>query len=441
MTEKRTVSPLFTDLYELTMGNAYFENRMFSEATFSLYIRDCPSHRNYFVAAGLEDLLRIIPGIRFSETDLDYLKSQGIFSGDFLQYLKAFRFSGDIYALPEGAIFFKNEPVLEITGPLIESQLLETLVLNAIGFPVLAASKAARCVEAAAGKSVVDFSLRRTQGQDSGMKASRSSYIAGVVATSNVLAGKMYHIPISGTMAHSFVLSFADEISAFRAYAESFPQDSVFLIDTFDTLKGAEYAVTVAREMEEKGFRLKGVRLDSGDMIDLSRKVRKILDKAGLKHVSIIASSGFEEYQIRGMVEGGAEIDAFGVGTKLGVSSDAPYLDIVYKMVRLGDKNVRKLSPGKITLAGEKQVFRFFDGNGLMERDIIGTRNESTNGASPLLEKVMEKGSPAKHLPSMEDIRRRFKENYSMLPECYKKLEPADPFPVSISEELHRIQP
>ncbi len=440
MTQTQSPGPLFTDLYELTMGAGYYEHKVFSEATFSLFIRNYPLGRRYFVAAGLEDVLNGLSDLHFSESDIAYLKSTGLFSEAFIEYLKGFRFSGNVYAMPEGTIFFANEPVLEVTAPIIEAQLIETFLLNTVGFPILVASKAARCIHAAKNRQLVDFSLRRTQGVDPGMKVARNSYIAGFSATSNVLAGKRLRIPISGTMAHSFVMAFDDEVSAFLAYSKTFPMNSVFLIDTYDTLKGARNAVKVAKEMEKKGASLVGVRLDSGDMADLSIKVRKIFDDAGLPHIKIFASSGFDEYKITDVISKGAKIDSFGVGTKLGVSADAPYLDIVYKMVRFKDNDVRKLSPDKATLAGKKQVFRKYDAKGQFQEDIIGIREEHMDYAILLLEKVMEYGKCLRPHPPLEIIRTQFSENFELLPETYKSLDHQQPYPVSLSKRLSDIQ-
>jgi len=435
-----SLSALTTDLYQLTMGAAYFNTHLSANATFSLFIRDCPSDRNYFVSAGLEDVLEGLENFRFSKDEIQYLRSTKLFPQSFLDYLTGFRFTGEARALPEGSIFFKDEPILEITAPVIEAQLVETFILNAVGFPVLCATKAARCVSVSGGRQLIDFSLRRTQGIDAGLKVARNSFLAGFAATSNVLAGKRYNIPISGTMAHSFVLAFADEMSAFRAYAKVFPHNSVFLIDTYDTLSGARNAVTVAREMEKKGTSLKGVRLDSGDMVNLSQKVRTLLDGTGLSHVNIIASSGFDEYKIRDTIAKGARIDAFGVGTKLGVSADAPYLDIVYKLVQMGDHPVKKLSPGKKTLAGEKQVFRLTDDKGRMKGDIIGTRHEAMDEARPLLEKVMEKGNRVKPPPSLDAVRKQFEIHFKSLPDQYKVLDHRAPYPVTLGKALEALQ-
>ena len=345
---------LLTDLYELTMAQSYFQHGMFAPATFSLFIREYPPNRSYFVAAGLEDVLTYLEEWRFPEESIDYLRSSGIFSADFLDYLSGLRFTGEVRAIPEGRLFFADEPILEVTGPVVEAQIVETFIINQVNLQSIIATKAARCVRAARGKSLVDFSLRRTQGIDAGMKVARASYLVGFQATSNVMAGKVYGIPISGTMAHSFVTSYGHELDAFRAFAESFPERSTLLIDTYDTVAGARKAVVVGKEMEALGQRLRGVRLDSGDLVSLSREVRSILDQAGLHYVSIVASGGLDEFDVEDMTSQDAPIDSFGVGTKMGVSSDAPWSDMAYKLVKYDGRPVLKLSTGKISLPGRE---------------------------------------------------------------------------------------
>jgi nicotinate phosphoribosyltransferase len=440
MTELHRAGPLFTDLYELTMAASYFAHQVFSTATFSLFIRENYLKRNFFVAAGLEDVLNELAAFRFSEQDITYLQTTSFFSKDFLSYLAGLRFSGKIFAMPEGTIFFANEPVLEVTAPIIEAQLIETFLLNTIGFQSMIASKAARCVHVAGNRPLIDFSLRRTQGQDAGHNVARSTYLAGFAATSNVLAGQIYGIPISGTMAHSYIEAFSGDLAAFSAYSETFPDNSIFLIDTYNTIDGAKHAITVAKQMKEKGHSLIGVRLDSGDMVELSQKVRKIFDDAGLSVVKIFASSGFDEFKIANVISQGAKIDAFGVGTKVGVSADAPYLDVVYKMVHFKDRDVRKLSPGKITLAGEKQVFRKSDPNGRYLEDIIGLRDDIVDQGTPLLKKVMENGEILQPHPSLQAIRESFKKNFALLDERYKAILEYNAYPVKLSKHLKILQ-
>ncbi len=435
MTQTQRIGPLFTDLYQLTMAAAYFEREIEELASFSLFVRESAA-RNYFVAAGLERVLDELAGFEFSDREIDYLKGIGLFADDFLSFLKTLRFKGDIFAMPEGALFFSDEPVLEVTAPMIQAQIVETFLLNTIGSQSLFASKGARCVHAADGRPLIDFSLRRTQGQDAGLNVARSTYIAGFAGTSNLLAGQRYGIPVSGTMAHSYISAFKHEIDAFRAYAAIFPEHSVFLIDTYDSLQGARNAVRVGLEMREQGNALKGVRLDSGDMIDLSCRVREIFDKAGLTEVKIYASSGFDEFKIHELLKKGARIDAFGVGSRVGSCADAPYLDVVYKLVKMDKRLVRKLSPGKKTLAGEKQVFRQIDAGGSYAGDIIGLRDEAIDGATPLLSHVMHQGERVGLSPALEDIRSGFKSNFSALPDKYKSIHERHPYPVKLSEGL-----
>src|SRR6056297_1145895 len=419
--------PLLTDLYELTMAAGYVDHDITDNAVFSLFIRDYPADRNFFIAAGLADILAELEDYTFSESDRNYLKHTGFFSDSFLDTLKDFRFTGTVRAMPEGTVFFKDEPILEISAPIIQAQLLETILLNTIGFQSVIATKAARCLHAADDRGLIDFSARRTQGGDASLKVARSSYLAGFSGTSNVLAGKLYGIPISGTMAHSFVTAFDTELEAFRAFVETYPDNSVLLIDTYDTLKGAENAVVIGREMAEKGRQLIGVRLDSGDMAELSRGVRKILDDAGLTDVKIFASSGFDEHKIARVIDAGARIDAFGVGTKLGVSADAPYFDIVYKMVHFKDRDIRKLSPGKANLAGEKQVFRKSDASGMYLEDVIGLKDEAPpENTRPLLQTVMEKGRPVAAMQSLTEVRESVRDHLSRLAPPYKALDGAE---------------
>ncbi len=438
MTDKARIGALFTDLYELTMAASYFERRLMAPATFTLFVR-ASTHRNYFVAAGLADVLDMLAAFQFTDSDIDFLQDTELFKQNFLDYLKALRFSGDLVAMPEGTVFFANEPLIEVTASLIEAQLIETFLLNTIGLQSLITTKAARCISAAQGRPLMDFALRRTHGMDAGMKVARSTYIAGFDATSNVLAGKHYGIPIAGTMAHSYIMAFASEKEAFEAYADTFPEQSVFLIDTYDTIEGARQAAAVAQQMKAHGKDLIGVRLDSGDMVTLSRAVRQLLDGAGLPEVKIFASSGFDEYKIADVIANGAAIDAFGVGTKVGVAADAPFLDVVYKMARHKGRNVRKLSTHKVTLAGAKQVFRQIDGDCF--RDIIGLREEDPEaGAVPLLEKVMTKGRYEHRHPSLAQIRANCRQNLAALPAKYKVHEKDEPSPVSLSPRLALLQ-
>jgi nicotinate phosphoribosyltransferase len=436
-----TAGPLFTDLYQLTMAAAYFEHALDTTATFSLFMRGTPVKRAYFVLAGVDEALRELESFRFSSDDLDHLESSARFKASFIDYLAGLRFSGEVHGMPEGSIFFPNEPVLEVTAPLIEAQLVETNLLNAIGFPTLVATKASRCLHAAGKRPLIDFALRRTQGRDAGLKVARSTYLAGFAGTSNVRAGQAYDIPVSGTMAHSFVTAFASESDAFRAYARVFPKDAVFLIDTFDTVQGARQAASVGREMARSGRgRLLGVRLDSGDMALLSQKVRTILDEAGLTDVKIFASSGFDEYKISEVISQGAAIDAFGVGTKLGVCADTPYGDVVYKLVACDNRPVRKFSPGKANLAGAKQVFRTYDALGRYDSDCIALRDESIPVGQALLAHLMTDGRRLQPSPSLADLRESFLAQFELLPDSHKQLADPSSYPVHLSQRLARLQ-
>ena len=438
MTLNAAEKGIFTDLYELTMAQSYYFEGMGSDAVFSLFIRDYPPNRGYFVNAGLEDVLHYLENLTFSQNDLEYLHSTGLFRADFLHHLSSLRFTGDVFAMPEGRIFFKEEPVLEITAPIIQAQLVETFIINRCNFQVAAATKISRSIAAAQGRQVVDFSLRRTQGLDAGMAVARSGWIAGMDATSNVMAGKKYGIPVSGTMAHSYVTAFRNELEAFRAYADLYKNETVLLIDTYDTVKGAEKAVVVAKEMEAKGGRLKAVRLDSGDMVQLSRQVRQLLDVKGLDYVKIFASGGFDEYAIADCLDRGAPIGGFGVGTRPGVSADAPYTDMAYKMVRYNDRSTLKLSSGKRSLAAPKQVFRN-TADGKMQGDVIGLREERLTG-TPLLHKAMTAGKRTKGPEPLHTARNRFRSDLDTLPGPHRKLNTPEEYQVKISDALERLQ-
>jgi nicotinate phosphoribosyltransferase len=427
---------LLTDLYQLTMAACYFDQGMNEEATFSLFIRKYPKNRGYFVAAGSAEVLEYLHTLHFSEDDLAYLESTGLFRTPFLDYLKTLRFTGEVYALPEGSIFFKDEPLLEVSAPIIEAQLVETFIINAVNLQTLIASKAARSVQAARGRPLVDFSLRRTQGSDAGLKVARASYLVGFAGTSNVLAGKLYGIPTFGTMAHSYVTSFPEEIEAFRVFAKNFPKISTLLIDTYDDIAGARKAARVAREMATQGERLRSVRLDSGDIAAISRKVRHLLDQEGLEYVSILASGGFDEEKITEVLAQGGLIDSFAVGTKMGVAADAPYFDIAYKLVKYAEHPVMKLSTGKVTLVDKKQIWRSFDDKGLMNGDTIALREETLPAGTPLLKQVMQNGTPLGPQPTLQESREYFRRQFAILPEAYKALENPPLYPVNLSQEL-----
>ena len=433
---------LFTDFYELTMCASYFDNNKFDLATFDLFIRRLPENRSYLLFAGLEQVLLYLKTVKFTEEHLVYLKKQG-FSQQFLDYLKDFKFTGDVWAVPEGTVAFPCEPLIRVTAPIIEAQLVETFLLNTVNLQTMIATKASHVVNAARGKPVIEFGLRREHGIDAGLKVARNSYIAGCQGTSNVLAGFLYGIPVFGTMAHSFIMSYKKEIDAFRAFARTFPNKSTILIDTYDNYEGAEKAVIVAKELEKKGFKLNGVRLDSGDLIEVSKKVRKLLDDKGLQYVKIFASGDLDEFKIEELLTNDAKIDAFGVGTKMGTSADKPFVDVIYKLCETrGERGkfspIMKLSEGKTTLPGRKQVYRLKDENGNYSKDVIALTNEKVNG-EPLLRKVMEKGEIVIDLPTIKEIRTVAVENLVKLPKKFKKLTNSQAYTVDLSRELKSL--
>jgi len=433
----------FTDYYELTMCAAYYDNQNFEPATFDLFIRRLPQNRSYFLFAGLEEALNYLQNIKFTDEQLVYLKKQG-FQADFLDYLRNFRFTGEVWAVPEGTIAFPNEPLLRITAPIIEAQLVETFLLNSINLQTMIATKASRVVEAAQGRAVIEFGLRREPGIDAGMKVARSSYIAGCQGTSNVLAGMTYGIPVFGTMAHSFIMSYPREIDAFRAFSKTFPDKSTLLIDTYNDISGAEKATTVAKELASEGFCLGGVRLDSGDLAESSQKIRGILDNQGLESVKIFASGDLDEYRITELLEKTAPIDSFGVGTKMGTSADRPYLDVIYKLCETQNNTngsfspIMKLSKDKNTLPGRKQVYRFRNNDGSFKKDVITLTDETSDGEAMLV-KVMDRGKLTDKLPSLEEIRGFATKNLSQLPQKYKTLTNAPLYPVELSVKLQNL--
>jgi nicotinate phosphoribosyltransferase len=433
---------LLTDLYELTMCASYFENKRNDVATFDLFIRKLPPNRSYFIFAGLEQVLSYLGNVNFTDKQIEYLRKLKL-SEQFLEYLRSFKFTGEVWAVPEGNIVFPEEPLIRVTAPIIEAQLVETFILNTVNLQTMLATKASRVMCAARGRSVIEFGLRRTQGTDAGMKAARCSYLVGAEGTSNVLAGMRYNIPVFGTMAHSYVMSFDDELDAFRAFASTFPDNSTLLIDTYDSLKGTENATIIAKELEKKGYRLKAVRLDSGDLFSLSKKIRKILDTNGLRYVKIFASGDLDEYAIAELLKKGAKIDAFGVGTRMSTSFDRPYVDVVYKLSGIIERGVfvptMKLSKGKITLPGKKQVFRQIDKTGKYTQDIIGIENEDVIGER-LLIKVMERGQIIREAPRLEEVRISAMKNIDKLPDRYKKFVKPHHYPVKLSPELKKIK-
>ncbi len=423
---------LFSDLYELNMAASYLHRGMAEPATFSLFVRRLPPSRGFMVAAGLAPCLDFLEGFGFEEEDLAYLADELGYDPPTVEAFRDIRFTGEVWAVPEGRTVFPDEPLLEVTAPIAVAQLVETYLLNQITFQTTIASKAARCRLAAGGKDLVDFSFRRTQGAEAAMAVARTTAMVGFVATSNVEAARRYGLRTAGTMAHSYVESFPTEADAFRAFAEDFPTRTTFLVDTYDTVNGVRTAIGVIEEMG-LADRL-GIRLDSGDLEALSREARSILDEAGHQAVRIFASGSLDEMEIERLVGAGAPIDAFGVGTKMGVSADAPYLDSVYKLVQYGDRPVLKLSPEKVTAPGAKQVFR--DAGG----DVIGLRDEAPlPGAEPLLVPVMLDGRRTGPPRTLDTARARFEADLERLPEDARRLVDPEPPPVRFSDALEDL--
>ena len=427
---------LLTDLYELTMASSYFAHGMTGEATFDLFVRELPPNRNFLVACGLDEALSFLENLRFDSASLDYLAAQQLFNDAFLEHLASLRFTGEMRAVPEGEIVFPGEPLVSVTAPLIEAQIVETFLLNSVSFQTMVASKAARVFIACRGRPFVDFSARRDHGADAALKAARAGYVGGASGTSNVLAGRVYGVPISGTMAHSYVMAFEDEIEAFRSFCRDFPTGAVLLIDTFDVEEGARNAVRVAQELAPEGVEVKGVRIDSGPLAPLTRSVRKILDEAGLSQVSIVLSGDLDEFRIKELLDDDVPADRFGVGTQLGTSGDAPALGSVYKLVAQRGEPKMKLSTGKATLPGRKQIHRFFDDN-RYARDVISLEDEAVTGGVGLLRCVMAQGRRVAGRERLEDVRRRCLERIEGLPEHLRSLDGADrPYEVARSDAL-----
>jgi nicotinate phosphoribosyltransferase len=427
-------SALFTDLYELTMAAAYHAEGMEALAVFELFFRGLPNSRNYVVAAGLDDVLDYLERWRFTEEDITYLAAQIPMPTGFADALRRLRFVGDVHAVPEGTVVFGNEPLVQVIAPIIQGQIVETFVLNQVHFQSVAATKAARVVSAAAGRQVVDFGSRRAHGTDAALRVARASYLAGAAGTSNVLAGKRYGMPVVGTMAHSYIQAHDDEAEAFEAFARLHPRTTL-LVDTSDTLAAVGKIIELSRRLGDK-FDIGAIRLDSGNFGHLAKESRALLDEAGMRDVRIFASGGLDECDIAALIEGGAPIDGFGVGTKLAVSADAPSLDMAYKLVEYDGRPRTKLSAGKVICPGRKQVFRLCDGE-RMKQDVIGRHDEDLPGR-PLLEPVMAGG---KRLPagrvSLEAARSHCQAQLALLAEPLRALKRADePYPVTFSDLL-----
>ena len=442
--DKQKESALQVDLYELTMSAGYFQYRPATKATFDLFVRPSLQQRNYYIFMGLGNVLCYLKNLRFNKEDIEYLKKLELFPDTFLKYLKTFRFTGDVWAIPEGTVFFPDEPVIRVTAPIIEAQIIESALLNMVNLQITLATKASRIVYSAGNRPVYDFSLRRTQGKEASLMAAKCSYAAGCAGTAHVLAGKLYQIPVVGTMAHSYVMSFASELASFRAYANIFPNNTVLLIDTYDENQGLRNAIIVAKELEKKGHRLRGIRMDSGDLAAGSRRIRRVLNEAGLKYVDIFASGDLDEYKIIKLTGNKSSINNFGVGTHMGTSSDRPYTDVVYKISELEDGQGRflptmKLSRGKNTLPGKKQIYRLRNKTGKFRMDIVGLAGEKISDTQALLIKVINKGRIIYNPPPLTRIRAYCRQQVLSLPEKYRRIDNRRPYPVIYSKVLKNL--
>ncbi|MFM9881882.1 MAG: nicotinate phosphoribosyltransferase [Burkholderiales bacterium] len=414
-------SPLLTDLYQLTMLQGYFVSGMNGVASFELFVRRMPRDRAFLVAAGLESVLEYLENLRFGEPELGWLKRCGLFRSDFIDWLGALRFDGMVEAMEEGTIFFANEPILRITAPISQAQLIESRIVNIMHFQSLLASKAARSVLAAPKKRLIEFGMRRAHGAEAALFAARAAYLVGFQGTSVALAEATYGIPAFGTMGHSFVQAHHDEAAAFLAFARTFPQNAILLIDTYDTELAAHKVVEVAQTLAQEGITIRGVRLDSGDLLALSRSVRAILDAGGLSGAIIFASGNLDEHRIAALERDAAPIDAYGIGTALVTSADAPSLDMVYKLQELDGAAKRKRSPGKATWPGRKQVFRFFDSHGRFAHDEVTLMSDHRHG-EPLLRPVMRDGRRLRPMIPLESNRAFAMQSLEQLPANLREL-------------------
>ncbi len=445
MIELESFPGLFVDFYELTMAQCYFLKAIKKEATFEVFVREKRKNRGFYIAAGISEVIKRIKEFKFKEKDLEYLKKLRIFEEEFLEYLKEFKFIGNIWSVNEAEIIFPQEPILRITAPLIQAQILESLVLNTLNLYITLASKAIRVILSAKDKPVIDFSLRRTQGLSASLASAYTSFICGAQATSNVLAGFLYKIPVTGTMAHSFVMSFDSEFESFLTFAQKYPEKSILLIDTYGTDSGIKNAIKISEVLKKYKKELKGVRIDSGDLVSEAKKVRKILDSEKLNNVKIILSGNLDEYKIKKILDKKTPVDGFGVGTLMGTSADLPYADLIYKLTEIKDEDskeilpVMKLSKNKVTYPGRKQIFRVYDERGKMEKDILGLEDENIEGKK-LLKLRVKKGRLIDDFPKIEEVRRFVEKNIKTLPDYLKELTVKRFYPVLISKGVKLLQ-
>lgn len=430
---------LLTDLYQITMLQAYFARGMDQTAVFEFFVRRLPDQRNFLMAAGLAQVVDYLAALRFDEDDLAWLHASGRFDAAFVESLRGLRFSGDVDAMPEGTVFFADEPILRITAPLPEAQLVESRVINLLHYQTLAASKAVRSVIAARGRRLVDFGMRRAHGAEAAVMSARASYIAGFDATATTLAAPLFGIPVAGTMAHSFVQAHEQETDAFAAFARAFPDNATLLIDTYDTEAAAHQVVRLARWLQRReGIGIKAVRIDSGELGEQARRVRQILDAGGCRAITIFASGNLDEYALQRLLEQDAPIDGFGVGTRMNTSSDAPYLDCAYKLVAYAGQARRKRSVGKATWPGSKQVFRRHDARGAIVADTLGLQHEALPGQA-LLQPVIRGGKLLAPPPPLSAIRAHAHAQIGALPAALRALAPAAPPEVTVSPALQAL--
>jgi nicotinate phosphoribosyltransferase len=431
-------TPLLTDLYQLNMIQAYLDHGQTDTAVFEFFVRKLPSRRGFLLACGLEQVIEFLEGLHFTPDDIDWLAQSGRFGKDLLDALADLRFTGDVHAMLEGTVFFANEPILRVTAPLPQAQLVETRLINILHFQSLIASKAARMMLAASGRSLLDFGLRRAHGAEAGLMAARASYVAGFAGTATMLAEKRFGIPTFGTMAHSFIQAHDDEETAFEDFARSRPENLTLLIDTYDTEAAAHKVVALAPRLRRQGISIRSVRLDSGDMITLSKSVRRILDDGGLSDVHIFASGGLDEDSISRMLQQGSPIDGFGVGTSLTTSSDVPALDCAYKLQEYAGLARRKRSAGKATWPGRKQVWRRYGADGHMIGDVMSLEWDVRPG-EPLIQLVMRDGKRVGPPPSLADMRTHAAHELERLPEPLRRLTPNSEYPVVVADALTKL--
>jgi len=431
-------SPLLTDFYQINMIQAYLEHGDTGTAVFEFFARTLPPSRGFLIAAGLEQALDFLETLRFSSDELAWLSGSGRFGKTLLDYLESFRFTGDVHAMAEGTVFFANEPILRVTAPLPQAQFVESRLINILHFQSLVAAKAARCVLAAPGKLLVDFGMRRAHGAEAGLMAARASYLAGFAGTATVLAGEEFGIPLYGTMAHSFIEAFDDEAAAFEAFARARPDNVVLLLDTYDTEAAARKVVALAPRLKAAGIAVRGVRLDSGDLLALSKSVRRILDAGGLKDTTIFASGGLDENALLAFAGAHAPIDGLGIGTSLTTSADAPSADCVYKIQEYAGVPRRKRSERKATWPGRKQVWRRYDANGRMTGDLLSLESHEKAG-EPLIHPVMKNGVRLAPSPPLDEIRRHAKRELERLPDDLARLTPGASYPVEVADDLVKL--